>query len=333
MAEPTLSQSNTDLVAAVGRFMGFGDPAAYGAVGTYGTSYYHIDKMIQSGVRRFVIPPMLPGQSVAHSWSFLKPTTTLETQDPYSTGTITVVNGVATLAGGTWPTWAANGVLNFSARSYPVTTRDTATQLTLGDLTVDADALTTYSLDQRDYDLPDAFGYLEGNLTYEPNVSGLDIRVTGEGEIRRLRMRDGTSTGRPYLAAVRSKALMASPVTVGQRQEILFHPAPSAAYVLSYKFHALPDKLNATDVYTYGGMAHAETLLESCLSVAEERENDGSHGPHWNAFMERLAASISFDRRLRPQYLGYNGDRSDERELRAFRHETRITTSYNGPNY
>lgn len=38
-----------------------------------------VDRIIESGVRRFYVPPPLPGERKAHQWSFLQPITTLAT--------------------------------------------------------------------------------------------------------------------------------------------------------------------------------------------------------------------------------------------------------------
>lgn len=57
----------------------------------------------------------------------------LTLQGAYTTGTIALVNGAATciLTGGTWPTWAASGVIYVQNQSVRVLSRDSNTQLTL----------------------------------------------------------------------------------------------------------------------------------------------------------------------------------------------------------
>jgi hypothetical protein len=65
---------------------------------------------------------------------------------PYNTGTIAIVNGVVTLTGGTWPSGAADDRLLVNGETYDVATRDSGTQLTLGDLTVNVGGGTSYSL-------------------------------------------------------------------------------------------------------------------------------------------------------------------------------------------
>jgi hypothetical protein len=68
------------------------------------------------------------------------------TSTPYSTGTITVVSGVVTLAGGTFPTWAVNGRMTIAGTEYTVAVRTDGTHLTLTNTGVNAIAGTSYSL-------------------------------------------------------------------------------------------------------------------------------------------------------------------------------------------
>jgi hypothetical protein len=65
---------------------------------------------------------------------------------PYNTGTVTIVDGVVTLAGGTFPSGAAEDRLVVNGDTYTVATRDSDTQITLDNLTVDVGAGAAYSL-------------------------------------------------------------------------------------------------------------------------------------------------------------------------------------------
>lgn len=313
MAESTLSLAYADLVATVGRFLGLGDPAGYGNPLTYGTKAYIVEQQIKAGVRKFIFPPTVEPGRPPHSWSFLKPTTTLPLEAPFNDGTIDLVNGdaTATITGGTLPTWIASGVLVYQGQSFPIASRTDGTHFELETAwATDSVSGGTFTINQQDYDLPDSFGYAIGELFFQPGVTyGGPIQIVGEGIILAKRQQMSPFSGRPTMACIRYKPLVAS-TTDGQRQEILFWPAPDQAYLLSYKFAALPDKLSATAVYTYGGMAHAETLKEACLAAAEELENDAM-GLHGQAFMRQLIASIGVDMRSVPHLLGYNADRSD----------------------
>jgi hypothetical protein len=103
------------------------------------------------------------------------------------------------------------------------------------------------------------------------------------------------SSGTPITAAIRP--LTFAPAT-GQRYEVLFHPQPDSgvnAKVLNFTYSVDLDKLGTSGHFTPGGAAHSETLLESCLAVAELRVDDET-GVHNARFMERLAASIEYDK-------------------------------------
>ncbi len=72
---------------------------------------------------------------------------TIETSTPpFAAGTIEIVDGIVTLAGDTWPSWAANARLVVSGVSYSVNTRDSDSQLTLDDTMLDVSAGATYEL-------------------------------------------------------------------------------------------------------------------------------------------------------------------------------------------
>ena len=164
--------------------------------------------------------------------------------------------------------------------------------------------------DDIDYDLPDTFGGLIGDqITI--NESGLyqPIPVRGEGQVRAAH-RASSLTGRPQYAAVRPKSSTGS---TGQRFELLVYPTPDGVYTMEYRFNVLTGKLTVSLPYPLGGAEHGDTIMESCLSVAEQIKNN-ERGLHTLAFKERLAASVSYDRRMfSPPTLGYNGDNSDSR--------------------
>lgn len=73
MAESTLTLKYTDLLQAVGWFLGYGrDDTAFSAGQTA-----ECDDIIQSGYRQFLIPEPLNDRDPGHVWSFLSPKTTL----------------------------------------------------------------------------------------------------------------------------------------------------------------------------------------------------------------------------------------------------------------
>lgn len=335
MAESTLSVGYLEIAREIGYVLSYGrDSSAWGVVGTPGTNFFEIDEVIQRGLRQFYNPPMLEGEQTAHEWTFLRPTTTLTTTAPYETGTVTAVAGVVTLAAGTWPSWAAQGELEISGSTYSVASRDSNSQLTLDDVSVAASAGSTYSLSRPAYTLPDSFGGKDGPMSYAVNTSGSSkIHWVDEVDIRdQLASPAGSLSAKPRIVAVRPQS---SDGTTGQRFEAVFWPTPDAAYVLTYRYHALQDKL-VTGEYPLGGMAHGETILASCLFIAYEMlaRNEASgaslKSSAEKAWLNRLRASVNHDRQsMLPDNLGYNGDRSDGQDA-INRRDLMVRVSYAG---
>ena len=189
--------------------------------------------------------------------------------------------------------------------------------------------LTTTASDS-DQDLPDNFGHIIGDLTYAASVSWhKTIKVVPEESLRALQQGHSSLTGKPLYAAVRPKTTTGA---TGQRWEILFYPTPDAAYVLGYQYQIMPDEIDRTTyTYPYGGMMHAEAILESCLAVAEEMLDD-EIGLHNAKYQEALAASVRQDNQAQPEYYGYNGDSSDLRGKWDRRADMSGTT-YDGVSY
>jgi hypothetical protein len=75
MAESTLSISFNDLKIEVGHFLGYGPNAADWTA----AQLAEIDRIVQTGVRRFYYPPAVEGVQADFEWSFIKPETTIAT--------------------------------------------------------------------------------------------------------------------------------------------------------------------------------------------------------------------------------------------------------------
>jgi len=264
MTESTLSLTVTDLLGDVAHYLGYGRKTSV-ADGLTAGQLVEVQGIVNDGLRQFYVPPVLPGQTIAHDWTFLKPTTT-----------------IATVA-------------------------DTA-----------------------DYELPDDFGGIEGDLTFGQSEGYTPIPVRGESQIR-IQRQYNTGTGRPRLAATRPKE---SAGTDGQRFELMLWPTPDTEYTLYYRYRVLPDALTSASIaYPYGGSAHAATIRASCLAAAELAQE--TEGPRLNDFMRKLSASISRDCRMGPQKLGYNADRSDRRGVTRedVRASTDIAVTVGGVEY
>lgn len=160
--------------------------------------------------------------------------------------------------------------------------------------------------------LPDDFGGFEGNLTILTSGSTAQpwrIEWKNEGSIREMYSVCPTQSGPPMFAAV--APLKGTTGTAGQRFQLVMFPLADQTYTLQGTYYISPDFLSGAFPYAYGGAPHAETMLESCLAIAEQRRDDAM-SVHTAKFKERLLASMSMDRRLKPQKLGLNRDRSDE---------------------
>ena len=103
------------------------------------------------------------------------------------------------------------------------------------------------------------------------------------------------------------------------RYELVFFPRPDRTLRLSFRylfvFPGVADWIatgNATtDIHPPGMAYHHETMLASCLAVAEQYA-DSPNGEHREYFAKRIAASVALDRKTAGSaYFGRNLDRSD----------------------
>jgi hypothetical protein len=252
--------------------------------------------ILRSGLRKAYHPPPLPPATVAHEWWFLRPDLTITTTEPYSTGTVEVVNGVVTLTGGTLPSWTANAWFIADSHYYAVSTRDGDTQLTLEDTSLDLDALTTYSLRQYRYSLPNDFQALDGKLCYSPDQSTWNIPLErrSDEQIRQVYQDSDSDTffGEPQFYAIAPAAINTAAVPAWY---LHLWPTADSVFKLKGRYQVTMDDLDATNQYPPGGAQHAQMILEACLSEAELKM-DGTPGHHTEEFLKCLAASISLDR-------------------------------------
>jgi len=336
MAESTLSTTLTEIRLAIAHSLGIviditqwdDDQTAI------------INLILKRGLRQFYFPPPVlqqTGQRTAitqppYEWSFLKPVTTLDLIGSYITGTITVteLDKTVLLTDGVWPTWAAdNGTLVVDNVAYAIASRTGDTEIELSEAwALDTEDTVSYTLRHNgNYDLPDDFGGLEGDMNFPEGSNKPNVRIIGEGRIRSLRA-GTTSRTYPYFAAIRPKKQTTT--TTGQRFEIMFFPIPSVTDTLSYKMLVLPELLVTTTITDpYGGAMHSETILASCLAVAESQE-DEKRSVKWQEFMDRLAASIQIDKRMiSADHFGYNRDDSDSaHRTGSRRHPQTFLVSY-----
>lgn len=159
--------------------------------------------------------------------------------------------------------------------------------------------------------LPDDFGGFDGNIQVatQSNEIGLPLPLTGMGMVRQLRAEFPTTTGRPLWGAVNPQK--GTTVDRGQRFDLEIYPISDQLYTLGCSYFVHPDALTGDRPFAYGGAQHAETIQAAIIAAAELYLDDAAT-VRKGYFQERLAVSISQDRKLKPQMLGYNGDRSNE---------------------
>jgi len=248
-----------------------------------------------------------------NDWNFLKEVATITTSAPYSTGTIALVNGDATvtLTDGTFPSWAASGTLYYNGTEYPVSSRTDDTNIELASAwSEDSASGVTYSLRRIYYDLPDNFGQPISFFTYSDEYTRLPLKRISEANFRAAR-NSVVSTDRPRVAAMRPKTTDYDG-TAGTRWEVMFFPLADGAYDLSYSYNILAaTQLRTATPYPIGGQAHAQAVQDCCVLAARYLFRDLSIGEYRSGISEACSRSIEIDQRNTPTSLGYNGDNSD----------------------
>lgn len=240
----------------------------------------------------------------AHNWSFLRPIADVTTTAPYATGTITVAAGVVTLVGGTFPSWAASGVLSVSNRYYSVASRGSDTQITLDDTTVSVSSAASYQLARPEIALDATFDSVanDSDLNYYPSADSWypPVKWRHDSTIRQL---EGSNPefDRPVFYSVRTVTF---DPTVGSRKVLAMYPAPDKAYTLRVPMILRPVLLDDTNVYAIGGEVLSQVMLEACLAAAEHNFEERDH-VHEKRFLELISLAIREDQeRSSPTSLG-----------------------------
>lgn len=315
MAESSLSIGFVELKEAVGFFLGIGRGgtlfADWAARTPDPTSV--VEDIVQSGVRRVYYPP-----SDGYEWSWLRPSATMYLG---ASGTDGTVSGTS-FDSATFTDWVAQGITtddevtisgsDASDGTYEISSV-TVGAITLAESPGDDTGLTfRVGRSPANYDMPDDFNRLVGNLHYAADENRAGITIVPLSIILEKRARFDQS-GYADFAAFRFKS---SDGTSGSRQEILFYPEPDAYKVLSYEYEAYTGKLTTGAPYPLGGMHLAELYIESCLAVAESRQNDEA-AVHTEQYKALLEDAIARDKKKGGRNYGQMG--GGEMELREWR--------------
>ncbi|MEE8607817.1 MAG: hypothetical protein V3S55_09440 [Nitrospiraceae bacterium] len=307
-----------------------------------------VDAAFTRGLRQFYAPPPLAGERTVHVWSFLYPKATIRVF-PDLTGTPSTAAGNTSLlidveaddvndlgfAVGPDTTGSLNELVGQLVSMKDVSAGDTftddgatppkqtivssitsKTQLSIGSI-VFRTALSSTSdeytiIVDGDYNLPVNFGGIVGpTMSFDATTGFAPIDITSESRINRLRQDNRvTQTFRPRLAAVRPISAAGSFSSDGTRWELMLWPIPDAVYTLHFRYLVAVDEPATESGILPGGMFHAETIMASCLAIAETMLEPAPRVRlRHEAFMQRLTASVSMDRQLfTPDTLGIEGD-------------------------
>ena len=260
----------------------------------------------------------------AHNWSFLRPVVDIVTTAPYATGTITVTAGVVTLTGGTFPTWAASGVLTVNNRYYSVSTRDSNTQITLDDTSLTVGTAASYQLARPEIPLDAAFDSVsnDSDLNYYPSPESWypPVKWRHDATIRQLEA-SNPEFDRPVFYSVRTVTF---DPTVGSRKVLALYPAPNQAYTLRVPMILRPVLVDDVNLYAIGGELLSQVILEACLAAAEHNFEEREH-VHEKRYMEMIQLAIREDKdRSSPTSLGADAPRSERRQFGMFDYSYRL---------
>lgn len=247
----------------------------------------------------------------AYDWSFLHPVADVTTTAPYATGTITIAAGVVTLTGGTWPSWAAAGVLKADNRYYSVASRDSNTQITLDTTSITIATASSYQLARPEIPLDAAFDAVanDSDLAFYPTPDRWypPVQWRHDSTIRQL---EGNKPdfATPVFYSVRTSTF---DPTVGSRKVLVLYPTPNQAYTLRVPMILRPVLLDETNLYPIGGEVLSQVILEACLAAAEHNFEEREH-VHEKQFQELIGMAIRDDQeRSTPTSLGPDAPRDE----------------------
>ena len=351
MAQSTTSVQYAELNRVIARFVFGATTTSVGASAAAGDETIVVDDIIRRGYRKFLMPPPLPGDNYVHVWSFLKKKASLDVRS-LQTGTFTTAatdnSGLKVIdTAGTFTTRFeghndddGESLIDKTVTATDVSTGTKYTSIITGVTSatelVNAPAWNaalsstsdTYTIGPADWDLPEDFGAMIGDMTYRERTTYPPLKLVGSSRIRQLRQDAGLVTSdRPKVVAIRSKSQATesgsaqSGADEGVRWEVMFWPDPDAEYTFEYDYWVSVDEITSALAFPTGAM-HGGAIMAACMWVAQEYADpqNAQFNMH-DRFIEALRASIMFDRQLHGGEFGkYNADNSDlQNRVQPFR--------------
>lgn len=180
-----------------------------------------------------------------HEWNYLVDERAVTFPEPYDTGTIayTATTRTLTLTSGTWPTWAAQGVVHIDNAHCKVERRSSSSVLILEEATApsaDVDAGTSYTLYRDQYPLPEGTQAIAA-----PFIDGqeLPLEWIEPGQWYRAASSHTTEGG----GQPRFYTVLADPDNYG-RVALTVAPYPDQTYTLRFQRRRLPRNLRFWEV-------------------------------------------------------------------------------------
>jgi len=153
------------------------------------------------------------------------------------------------------------------------------------------------------YDLPDDFTDLAMPFKFPTDNSWLNPNEIDEATIIELRTGSGSTSGRPYVFALRTKEYSEEE---GTRWEVVFHYTPNGIYEFIYSYRIITNELVNDEDLPIGGPEHAVLLRAFCLAEVEAFDEE-SLGTWSGRLPALIAAAIRKDNKKSAASVGIMG--------------------------
>ena len=158
----------------------------------------------------------------------------------------------------------------------------------------------TLETNKWEYPVPKDFDRFYRKLEYDENQRrGLWVENTTEQKIMRGR-NNLEYFAYPTMYSIRTSKFDKS---VGSVKEMIVYPTPTATSVLNSTYVMLPDRPEADTDYFIGGPLESECILQCCLAIAENQE-DEKIGVETQKAVELIQTLIRKDKGVAPDTVG-----------------------------
>ncbi|KKN51291.1 hypothetical protein LCGC14_0623990 [marine sediment metagenome] len=157
----------------------------------------------------------------------------------------------------------------------------------------------TFEPNKWEYPLPKDFDRFFRKIEYDGVADGNQMQQVSERSIMRNRS-NLEFTSYPYSYAIRTAKFDKA---VGSVKEMIVYPTPVNRSVVNSTYVMTPDKPETTTDYFIGGPVESETILQCCLAVAENQE-DEKIGVETKKAVDLIQALIRKDKGEAPDTVG-----------------------------